>query len=114
MPFSCPIPFPCDRTCQINSPFNSYQNAKPNDNLQPTLIPGNQKIQNENKMVNPNIVINKNANNTLDNRNELSNFFNNPTTKSRTIEINGKKNSLNPSELSVLNNPTVKSFYKQV
>ena len=114
MPFSCPIPFPCDRTCQINSPFNSYQNAKPNDNLQPPLIPGNQKIQNENKLANQNIDINKNANNTLDNRNELSNFFNNPTTKSRTIEINGKKNSLNPSELSVLNNPTVKSFYKQV
>ena len=80
-------------------------------NFQKNFNPKNEKFKTEIKLgdVNNN---NKNEQN-LENIQALNNLLDNRTTKSRTIKIDFKENSINPSELSVLNNPTVKSVYQQ-
>ena len=107
-------------TIPINNPIYSYQqnininfnpNSQTSENLMNETIPGNKKFKTEIIIGNVNND-NKNEQN-LDNMQALNNLINNPTVKSKTIKINFNENSLNPSELSVLNNPTIKSIYEQ-
>lgn len=121
------IPINSKKEIKNNSNINSINNLKdamkitipiPNrmggtlqQNFQKNFNPKNEKFKTEIKLgdVNNN---NKNGQN-LENMQALNNLLDNRTTKSRTIKIDFKENSINPSELSVLNNPTVKSVYQQ-
>ena len=121
------IPINSKKEIKNNSNINAINNLKdamkitipiPNrmggtyqQNFQKNFNPKNEKFKTEIKLgdVNNN---NKNEQN-LENIQALNNLLDNRTTKSRTIKINFKENSINPSELSVLNNPTVKSVYQQ-
>ena len=121
------IPINSKKEIKNNSNINAINNLKdamkitipiPNrmggtfqQNFQKNLNPKNEKFKTEIKLgdVNNN---NKNEQN-LENIQALNNLLDNRTTKSRTIKIDFKENSINPSELSVLNNPTVKSVYQQ-
>ena len=121
------IPINSKKEIKNNSNINAINNLKdamkitipiPNrmggtyqQNFQKNFNPKNEKFKTEIKLgdVNNN---NKNEQN-LENIQALNNLLDNRTTKSRTIKIDFKENSINPSELSVLNNPTVKSIYQQ-
>ena len=121
------IPINSKKEIKNNSNINAINNLKdamkitipiPNrmggtfqQNFQKNFNPKNEKFKTEIKLgdVNNN---NKNEQN-LENIQALNNLLDNRTTKSRTIKIDFKENSINPSELSVLNNPTVKSVYQQ-
>ena len=121
------IPINSKKEIKNNSNINAINNLKdvmkitipiPNrmggtyqQNFQKNFNPKNEKFKTEIKLgdVNNN---NKNEQN-LENMQALNNLLDNRTTKSRTIKIDFKENSINPSELSVLNNPTVKSVYQQ-
>lgn len=121
------IPINSKKEIKNNSNINAINNLKdamkitipiPNrmggtyqQNFQKNFNPKNEKFKTEIKLgdVNNN---NKNEQN-LENMQALNNLLDNRTTKSRTIKIDFKENSINPSELSVLNNPTVKSIYQQ-
>ena len=121
------IPINSKKEIKNNSNINAINNLKdamkitipiPNrmggtyqQNFQKNFNPKNEKFKTEIKLgdVNNN---NKNGQN-LENMQALNNLLDNRTTKSRTIKIDFKENSINPSELSVLNNPTVKSVYQQ-
>lgn len=121
------IPINSKKEIKNNSNINAINNLKdamkitipiPNrmggtyqQNFQKNFNPKNEKFKTEIKLgdVNNN---NKNEQN-LENMKALNNLLDNRTTKSRTIKIDFKENSINPSELSVLNNPTVKSIYQQ-
>ena len=121
------IPINSKKEIKNNSNINAINNLKdamkitipiPNrmggtfqQNFQKNFNPKNEKFKTEIKLgdVNNN---NKNGQN-LENMQALNNLLDNRTTKSRTIKIDFKENSINPSELSVLNNPTVKSIYQQ-
>ena len=121
------IPINSKKEIKNNSNINAINNLKdamkitipiPNrmggtfqQNFQKNFNPKNEKFKTEIKLgdVNNN---NKNGQN-LENIQALNNLLDNRTTKSRTIKIDFKENSINPSELSVLNNPTVKSVYQQ-
>ena len=121
------IPINSKKEIKNNSNINAINNLKdamkitipiPNrmggtfqPNFQKNFNPKNEKFKTEIKLgdVNNN---NKNEQN-LENMQALNNLLDNRTTKSRTIKIDFKENSINPSELSVLNNPTVKSVYQQ-
>ena len=121
------IPINSKKEIKNNSNINAINNLKdamkitipiPNrmggtfqQNFQKNFNPKNEKFKTEIKLgdVNNN---NKNEQN-LENMKALNNLLDNRTTKSRTIKIDFKENSINPSELSVLNNPTVKSVYQQ-
>lgn len=121
------IPINSKKEIKNNSNINAINNLKdamkitipiPNrmggtfqQNFRKNFGPENEKFKTEIKLgdVNNN---NKNEQN-LENIQALNNLLDNRTTKSRTIKIDFKENSINPSELSVLNNPTVKSVYQQ-
>lgn len=121
------IPINSKKEIKNNSNINAINNLKdamkitipiPNrmggtfqQNFQKNFNAKNEKFKTEIKLgdVNNN---NKNEQN-LENIQALNNLLDNRTTKSRTIKIDFKENSINPSELSVLNNPTVKSVYQQ-
>ena len=96
---------------KITIPIPNRMGGTFQQNFQKNFNPKNEKFKTEIKLgdVNNN---NKNEQN-LENMQALNNLLDNRTTKSRTIKIDFKENSINPSELSVLNNPTVKSVYQQ-
>ena len=121
------IPINSKKEIKNNSNINAINNLKdamkitipiPNrmggtfqQNFQKNFNPKNEKFKTEIKSGDANNN-NKNEQN-LENIQALNNLLDNRTTKSRTIKIDFKENSINPSELSVLNNPTVKSVYQQ-
>ena len=122
------IPINSKKEIKNNSNINAINNLKdamkitipiPNrmggtyqQNFQKNFNPKNEKFKTEIKLGDANNNNNKNEQN-LENIQALNNLLDNRTTKSRTIKIDFKENSINPSELSVLNNPTVKSVYQQ-
>jgi len=120
------IPINSKKEIKNNSNINAINNLKdamkitiPNrmggtfqQNFQKNFNPKNEKFKTEIKLGDVNNNNNKNEQN-LENIQALNNLLDNRTTKSRTIKIDFKENSINPSELSVLNNPTVKSVYQQ-